>query len=194
MRKCPKCSSQYNDDPKICRVCGAILEPFAEPANVGGAPAVPAEPKSDPQPPAGAAEWTCPACMSPVPASFEICWKCGADRSGVVVESIEPSASEPYEPRDSQSTVEEEEPAPKAPSPCPHCGSHKIIPHVRLLDQGRGSDGVAYAIVDAHPEAFIFKDRLYGRIAASICGQCGHIELRAESPQRLYEHWRRSQD
>jgi hypothetical protein len=195
MRKCPKCSSQYNDDPKICRVCGAILEPIAEPANVGGAPVVPAEPRSDPQPPASASEWTCPACKSPVPASFEICWKCGADRSGVVVESVEPSAPEPDEPRESLCANDEEEPAPKAPSSCPRCGSRDIILDALVItDLGRGPDPKAYVAVDAHPEALVFKDRRYGRLVASICGQCGHIELRAENPQRLYEHWRRSQD
>ena len=30
MHKCPKCSSQYGDDLKICRTCGAILEAVVE--------------------------------------------------------------------------------------------------------------------------------------------------------------------
>ena len=193
MRKCPKCSSQYNDDPKICRVCGAILEPVAEPANVGTAPAAAPEPKSAQEPPASTGEWTCPACKSPVPASFEICWKCGADRSGVVDTTFNAPPPDADAPRDVPEATDDDEPAPP-PRPCAQCGSSKIIPNAQILDQGRSSDGVGYAMVDAHPEALIFKDRRYGRLGASICGNCGHVELRVENPRRLYEHWRRSQE
>jgi rRNA maturation endonuclease Nob1 len=29
MYKCPKCSTEYGNDQKICRICGAILEAVA---------------------------------------------------------------------------------------------------------------------------------------------------------------------
>lgn len=77
---------------------------------------------------------------------------------------------------------------------CLRCGSSKIIPHVRVFDQGQYSNGGLLAVVDADPDALVFKDRLYDEITADICGDCGHVELKAEHPQELYEHLLRSQD
>ncbi len=212
MRKCPKCSSHFNDEPKICRVCGAILEPLTDAtASRAGAPGSsgettaeltagdPADPDGDSDSEsgdpvsAGAADWTCSACTSSVPASFDICWKCGADRSGVVDAGF--TAPPVADDTDEAIAVaaDEDESAPP-PRPCPQCGSHQIIPQAQILDQGRQSDGLGYAMVDAHPEALIFKDRRYGRLIASICGQCGHVELRVENARRLYEHWQRAQE
>jgi hypothetical protein len=47
-------------------------------------------------------------------------------------------------------------------------------------------------VVYGDPEALIFKDRVYGRLKADICGDCGHVELRVENPGELYEHYRRT--
>ena len=71
-------------------------------------------------------------------------------------------------------------------------GSSKIIPNATIFDQGQGSDGLLKVIVDGNPDALIFKDRLYSRLAADICGDCGHVELKVDYPGRLYEQYLRS--
>ncbi len=35
---------------------------------------------SHPEPPSNAPDWTCPKCGENVPGSFDVCWKCGAER------------------------------------------------------------------------------------------------------------------
>jgi hypothetical protein len=52
--------------------------------------------------------------------------------------------------------------------------------------------GDLQVVVYGNPEALIFKDRLYGRLSADICGDCGHVELRFENPEELYQHYRQA--
>jgi hypothetical protein len=91
----------------------------------------------------------------------------------------------------------EEEPAAENPpseavTPCPRCGSTKIIPRVRIVDQGQYSNGALQVVIVGNPEALIFKDRRYGNLTADICAACGHVELRVENPRELYEHYRQA--
>ena len=73
-------------------------------------------------------------------------------------------------------------------APCAKCGSEKIIPLVGIMDQGQYSDGKLKAFVGfTNPEAWLFKGRVYARLRATICGECGHTELTAENPGALYE-------
>ena len=58
---------------------------------------------------------------------------------------------------------------------CKNCGSEKIIPQVNMLDQGQHSDGTLKAHVGFEkPEAIFFKEAIYARLKANICGECGH--------------------
>jgi hypothetical protein len=75
---------------------------------------------------------------------------------------------------------------------CEVCGSEKIIPNVRVVDQGQYSDGQLKLVVFGEPDALIFKDKLYGKVAAHVCGECGHIELRVSNPQEMYRKYRAS--
>jgi dolichol-phosphate mannosyltransferase len=103
-------------------------------------------------------------------------WNCGTDGDCVENPSFDRGLS-----------------AGKSPFPqCPKCGSTKLIPNVSIRDQGNDSDGKLSAYVDAEPEAMIFKDRLYSGLIADICGECGHVELRAERPGDLYKHYLQS--
>jgi len=71
---------------------------------------------------------------------------------------------------------------------CLKCGSNRIIPLARVVDQGQYSDGKLKAIVGyTNPEAWVFKGTIYAKLKANICGQCGHTELVAEEPEKLYE-------
>lgn len=75
---------------------------------------------------------------------------------------------------------------------CDICGSDKIIPNVRVFDQGQYSDGKLKLAVFGVPDAILFKDRLFGEVKAHVCGDCGHIELRVANPRELYDKYQES--
>jgi hypothetical protein len=58
---------------------------------------------------------------------------------------------------------------------------------------GEGT-GKVFVAVEGNPDAFIFRDRVWSEVAASVCGECGHVELSVGNPRDLYEHYRRSQE
>jgi hypothetical protein len=145
----------------------------------------------EPRPFSGERSWQCPQCQKPVPTSFDVCWNCGTSRDGI------PDPSFVKEPLDIPRDQAEEQPATQEAArhhglQCPKCGSSKIIPKARILDQGRHSDGDLKVVIYGNPQALIFKDRLYGRLMADICGDCGHVELRVENPEGLYDHYRQA--
>ncbi len=74
-------------------------------------------------------------------------------------------------------------------STCEVCGSDKIIPNVRVVDQGEYSDGNLSLVVLGNPDAVIFQDRHYGKITAHVCGECGHVELSVANPRALYQKY-----
>lgn len=197
MRECPKCSSQYADDLKICRTCGAILEAAADepPPKTAAVDRLPDEEEAEDFSGESASQgaWTCPQCRQPVPGNFEVCWNCNASRDGA------PDSDSGKETSPIDETVFEEEEKPERPPAshppereCPKCGSTKLIPDVRILDQGQYSDGSLKVAVDGNPYALVFKDRLYSRLTADVCGQCGHVELKVAEPGDLYEHYLQS--
>ena len=57
---------------------------------------------------------------------------------------------------------------------------------MEVLDQGMLSDGHLQVVVYGATKALIFKDRVYGRLRAWICGSCGYTELRVQNPGELY--------
>jgi hypothetical protein len=195
MRECPKCSSQYADNVKICRTCGAILEAAVEkPAPQRAVdPSSPEDVLTLCDDPAPHGAWTCPQCRQPVPGNFEVCWNCGTGRDGAADSDFGKEA-----PIVAEAVFEEEEKAqqPPAASPpereCPRCGSTKLMFDVRILDQGQYSDGSLKVAVDGDPYALIFKDRLCSRLVADVCGECGHVELKVNEPRDLYEHYLQS--
>lgn len=173
MQKCPKCESQYDGDLKICRRCGAILEPVDPPHATQDAAS-------------GRPSWTCRQCGQRVPAGFEVCWSCGTSDDGT------PDPAFSKEIAVDAAVL----PAPTAPVPrprlCPRCGSSKIVPNARLVDRHEQLSGGLQVVVEGDPTAMIFKDRLYARVTADICGECGHLELKAENAGDLYKHFRQS--
>ena len=75
---------------------------------------------------------------------------------------------------------------------CKECGSDKVIPDVRIVDQGDSSDGKLQLRVCGNPDAIIFKDRLYGVLTAEVCGECGRVELRVANAGELYDKYQES--
>lgn len=160
--------------------------------------------------------WSCPHCGETVPRTFEVCWNCGTSREGVddpdfrketpedgmatgdnlpdaPQESQPPREAEPEEDLAAGDNLPEGTSSARLPSyQCPKCGSSKGIPNVRVVDQGESSNGDLRVLVCGAPEALIFKDRLYGKLTANICGDCGHVDLQVENPGELYKKYQQS--
>jgi hypothetical protein len=200
MSHCSKCNLTFPESSRICRSCGAILEPTPDPS-------LPAAPFSDQaeapndvdpvepaitEPALGVSkpeptDWICPTCGETVPGNFELCWKCQSQEIAAVDRALAEGPSPPVE--DNFMNAE----APDPPSPrCRACGSTKIIPHVHIADQGQYSGGSLSVTICGDPDAVFFKDRMWSKLTAHICGDCGHAELTVENPAKLYEHYRRS--
>jgi predicted RNA-binding Zn-ribbon protein involved in translation (DUF1610 family) len=65
---------------------------------------------------------------------------------------------------------------------CPECGSEKIIPNVKFAD-------VDYLTYYARPDRVFFPKPIHGKFSGQVCGECGHISLRAEDPAKLWQEY-----
>lgn len=196
MRKCPKCSREYADTSSICRTCGAILDTVETPGAMEAGPPPLDSVQSRPLKQATSARvspWTCLRCRESVPDTFDVCWNCGTNREGMEDPDFqkEPSEDDSGIPRTFAGPRESLAEAPRRYQ-CPKCGSSKIIPEARVVDQGEYSNGHLCVEICGAPDAVIFKDRLRGHLTAIICGECGHVELQVENPHALYEKYRQS--
>jgi hypothetical protein len=77
---------------------------------------------------------------------------------------------------------------------CSKCASTHIIPNVKVLDWGTGSDGLLKVAVAEAPKALFFKRLHLSHLSANICGACGFTELFADEPELLYAAYLKSQD
>lgn len=69
---------------------------------------------------------------------------------------------------------------------CVVCGSERIIPGATIFDQGQYSDTKLKIGIAMKPDAMLFKELFFTNLRASICGDCGHVELSVEQPRELY--------
>lgn len=157
----------------------------------------------------GTTRWKCSHCGESIPATFDVCWNCLTSREGVKASEEElasfrravetevehrqtPRAASPAEtsPMDDVEEDDANETGEDLPKPpCVRCGSAKIMRGITVSDQGEHSDGQLKVVVFGSPDAILFKDRLYGKLRADICGECGHVEFRVTNPRQLYRHW-----
>lgn len=77
---------------------------------------------------------------------------------------------------------------------CHICQSDKIIPEVRIMDQGQYSDNKLKVGIDTKPQAILLKGWVQAEVRAWICGDCGHVELYVDKPQDLYKAYLHKQD
>jgi len=75
----------------------------------------------------------------------------------------------------------------KSTGKCPKCGSVEIIGDAKAMDRdARGWHNERFTVPSfGNPSAFIFKDKRTTTISAWVCGQCGYVELYADSPSSL---------
>jgi hypothetical protein len=211
MRICRKCGKQYGDANRICRDCGAILDDMAAEASPVEAVVVPEErvaiaTQAFPDEPAAAtptpaADWSCPKCGAAVPGDFDVCWSCLTPKEGEPASDFREAVAPP------DVLAEEADPGDQPPevrlleelqevaqqSGCQRCGSLILMRSVTVVDkQGDAGDRELQVVVYGDPGAMLFKDRLYGKLKADICGACGHVELRVTNPRELYRHYRKA--
>jgi hypothetical protein len=73
---------------------------------------------------------------------------------------------------------------------CSKCGSESVIPRLRVVE--RGEDGNRHDVqleVQRRPSAMFFKRPERSKLLARVCGDCGHVEIYADAPRKLYTAW-----
>ena len=128
----------------------------------------------------GKADWICQRCGESVPSTFDTCWNCSIDPQEEIAGQ---GSDEPSQLTEAVTTSTR-----KKDTFCAYCGSNKVIANVQVCDQGQHSNGNLRVVVCGDPNAIFFKDRLYGDIVATICADCGRVELRVENAAELYSH------
>ena len=78
----------------------------------------------------------------------------------------------------------------KAAARCSKCESGDIIRDGAVFDMDRGMTFNLQAGFMARPGAVFFKGRTYNSVRATICGNCGFVELFVEDPKGLFAEYR----
>ena len=85
--------------------------------------------------------------------------------------------------------------APRLPASgvCTRCGSSEIVGRVELaaINAVQNAAGGLNATIDRDPGAAFFKDPVYSRVWAAVCGRCGYLELNTDAARALYDAWAR---
>ena len=69
---------------------------------------------------------------------------------------------------------------------CPKCGSTNIIADAKVIDRVHMNAETELSVATfRQPEAILFKGRMSTTLSAWVCGDCGYVELYADSPARI---------
>lgn len=75
----------------------------------------------------------------------------------------------------------------EAKSSCSVCGSTEVIPRAKIVDHGYMDSKHDLAIeLHGKPDARIFKDTKKGVLRATVCGDCGHVDLSVDNARELW--------
>lgn len=69
---------------------------------------------------------------------------------------------------------------------CSRCGASELVPRARVIDRTDSTRQDLELEVQRKPAAFLFKGGERSKVYATVCAECGHVELFAEMPQALY--------
>lgn len=71
---------------------------------------------------------------------------------------------------------------------CSRCNSDKIIPNLTVVDRVETMHNDHLAIeIHSKPGALVFKGTHRELIRATVCGECGNIDLTVDNPKGLWE-------
>ena len=77
---------------------------------------------------------------------------------------------------------------------CPRCDSENIMPNIRIRDRYERFQGEDLeVVVESKPNAFLFKGTHREALRATVCGECGNVELSVENPKGLWETYSKSE-
>lgn len=76
-------------------------------------------------------------------------------------------------------------------SPCSSCGSEEVIRNVKIVDHGYSVKHDLAIELHGKPDALFFKDTRKGVLHATVCGQCGKVDLVVDNPRELWEIYKR---
>jgi predicted nucleic-acid-binding Zn-ribbon protein len=74
---------------------------------------------------------------------------------------------------------------------CAKCGSDRIIPNVRILDESHGFGNLRVEICEK-PYALLFKGHHNGQLVARLCGSCGYADIYVTNPDELWDAYQKS--
>ena len=75
------------------------------------------------------------------------------------------------------------------------CGSEEVMRNVKIVDHGYMDSKHNLALeIHGKPDAWINKDTRKGVLNATVCGQCGKVEMSVDNPRELWEIYKRHED
>jgi hypothetical protein len=75
---------------------------------------------------------------------------------------------------------------------CSACGSKDLIPDLKIVDHGLLDSKHDLAIeMHGKPNASIFKDTRRCVLRATVCADCGHVDLSVDNPGGLWHIYQR---
>jgi len=77
---------------------------------------------------------------------------------------------------------------------CSRCDSESVIPDGVLSTRQGTWPGPVDVGFDEDPQALLLKGPVRVPLRVQICGECGHVDLYAESSRRLFEAYLRATD
>lgn len=78
---------------------------------------------------------------------------------------------------------------------CPRCGSEKIMSNLRIVDQSESLvDQDLEVAVESKPDAIFFKGTHYEALRATVCGECGFVNLSVNNPKELWNTYSQIKD
>jgi hypothetical protein len=134
-----------------------------------------------------------------VPSTFDICWNCGANRTGnqqVDLESqmdrdagpgpdVDDERKLPLAGREDQSS--EVVAAEVVRLTCPRCRSDNVLYDVPVSGWGGAAGQQWQLVLQSEIPASPGQAPATLKLQATICGDCGHVEFRAVDPASLYQ-------
>ena len=73
---------------------------------------------------------------------------------------------------------------------CGACDSPKLIENLPIADYIDGFNTFELSIpIRRKPDALFFKDKQSHALRATVCGDCGKVELNIENPAKFYEDY-----
>lgn len=74
---------------------------------------------------------------------------------------------------------------------CSRCGSEKVMPNLQIKDRLRPGMKLVVEVEEEEEKlnTMIFKRSPNSPMTATVCSDCGNVELTVDNPKLLWEHY-----